>query len=135
MARHSKIAVILLLFCSVVFAAPIDQYPFSNAVQQADFNYLTQHLRCLVCSNQTIGESNAPLATDLRAEVYKQILAGQSREAILNYVVNRYGDYVLYQPPLKPDTYVLWFMPFILLLIGAFVLWRLIKKNRGLPRE
>jgi len=91
---------------------------------------LGEKLRCLVCQNQTIGDSNAELAVDLRRQVREQIAAGKSDDQIIDYMVTRYGDFVLYQPPVKGTTLLLWGGPALLLLLGAFALWRIVQGRR-----
>jgi cytochrome c-type biogenesis protein CcmH len=90
---------------------------------------LEQDLRCLVCQNQTLAESNAPLAEDLRKEVREQAEAGKSDDEIRAYLVARYGDFVLYKPPVEPVTYLLWFGPFLLLVAGGVVWWLLLRRR------
>jgi cytochrome c-type biogenesis protein CcmH len=96
---------------------------------------LEQDLRCLVCQNQTLAESNAPLAEDLRKEIREQALAGKSDDEIRAYLVARYGDFVLYKPPVEPVTYLLWFGPFVLLVAGACVWWTLLRRRARMPGE
>ena len=86
-----------------------------DAQQEARYQALIAELRCLVCQNQTIAESNAPLAVDLRNQVKTQIVAGRSQAEIVGYLTDRYGDFVLYRPPFKASTALLWFGPFLLL--------------------
>ena len=86
---------------------------------EADVQELSHKLRCLVCQNQSIAESNAPLAVDLRNQVREQLAAGKSKDDVIDYLVARYGDFVLYQPPLKASTLLLWGGPAALLLAGA----------------
>jgi len=90
---------------------------------------LENELRCLVCQNQTLAESNAPLAEDLRKEVRDLATGGKSDDEIRTYLVARYGDFVLYKPPVKSTTYVLWFGPFLLLAAGAVAWWILIRRR------
>lgn len=85
---------------------------------------LSQELRCLVCQNQTLADSNAPLAVDLRNQVREQLAAGRSEQDVLDFMVARYGDFVLYRPPLKASTLFLWIGPFVFLLVGAWLLVR-----------
>ena len=92
--------------------------------QQARYQSLVHQLRCLVCQNQSIAESNADLANDLRVQVRTQIEAGRSDQEILDYMSDRYGDFVLYKPPLERKTIVLWVGPFLILLLAAFIAWR-----------
>ena len=91
---------------------------------------LESQLRCLVCQNQTLAESEAPLAEDLRKEVHELAVAGKSDDDIRAYLVARYGDFVLYKPPMKPVTWLLWFGPF-LLLSGGLVTWLFVLRRRA----
>lgn len=93
---------------------------------------LTEQLRCLVCQNETLADSRADLAEDLRREIREQIKAGKSDQEIIAFLTDRYGDFVLYNPPVKRTTYLLWFGPFILLIAGTGVLYRYLKRRREL---
>jgi cytochrome c-type biogenesis protein CcmH len=90
---------------------------------------LETELRCLVCQNQTLAESNAPLAEDLRREVRELAVSGKSDDEIRGYLVARYGDFVLYKPPVKPTTWLLWFGPFALLAGGLAVWWTIVRRR------
>jgi len=90
---------------------------------------LSERLRCLVCQNQSIADSNAELATDLRTQIREQIAAGRTDEQIVEYMVNRYGDFVLYDPPFKPVTILLWLGPVLLVIGGFFVLIRNLRRR------
>jgi cytochrome c-type biogenesis protein CcmH len=92
----------------------------------------SQQIRCLVCQNETLADSRAGLAVDLRQEIREQMKAGRSEEEITVFLTERYGDFVLYRPPLKPGTYALWFGPFVLLVCGLAVLWRNLKRAPSL---
>jgi cytochrome c-type biogenesis protein CcmH len=92
---------------------------------------LAAKLRCLVCQNQSIAESNAGLAVDLRNQLREQIAAGKSDDQIIEYMTARYGDFVLYKPPFKPTTALLWLGPVLLLVIGALVALRLVRARRS----
>ncbi len=105
---------------------------FENLQQQERFNRLTNELRCLVCQNQNLADSDAPLAHDLRNEVFAMMQAGKSNDEIKQFLVERYGDFVLYRPPVQINTYVLWLSPLILLLGGAWVLRSSIRKRAAL---
>ena len=97
-------------------------------------NRLSQELRCLVCQNQTLADSNAPLAVDLRNQVREQLAAGKSEQDVIEFMVARYGDFVRYRPPLKPSTIFLWAGPFIFLLVGIALLYRrLARRPSGEP--
>lgn len=98
-----------------------------DATQEARYHQLINELRCLVCQNQTIAESNAPLAVDLRTQVIKQLTEGHSNAEITGYLTDRYGDFVLYRPPFKASTVLLWAGPFLLLLGGLVWAWRVLR--------
>ena len=99
-----------------------DDYVFDSREKQQRFISLTTQLRCLVCQNQTLAESNAPLAIDLRNQIYIKINAGLSNKNITEYLISRYGNFILYSPPVNPSTLVLWFGPWIILILGIFYL-------------
>ena len=103
---------------------------FAGDALEARLKGLESQLRCLVCQNQTLAESEAPLAADLRHEVRELAQAGKSDDDIRSYLVARYGDFVLYKPPVKPVTYLLWFGPF-LLLAGGLVVWVVVLRRRA----
>ena len=96
---------------------------------------LSEHLRCLVCQNQTIADSNAELAVDLRNQVREKLKAGQSEDDILKYMVARYGDFVLFKPQMKSSTWLLWFGPLLMLLGGAWVLIISLRQRRKLQLQ
>jgi len=129
---------ILVLTLTLSFAVLAQRSPvqepmvFDTQQQQDRFNQLTQELRCLVCQNQNLADSDAQLAHDLRAEVHEMLIAGKSDDEIKQFMVERYGDFVLYNPPVQKNTYLLWLAPLGLLLIGAFVLRANIKKRSAL---
>mgnify|MGYP001244933896 CR=1 FL=1 len=91
---------------------------------------ISKNIRCMVCQNQSIDESNAPLARDLRILIRNKIIEGNKDEEIYKFLTDRYGDFILLNPPLKSSTLVLWFLPFIFLLIGIFVIFSHNKKSR-----
>ena len=135
-AHHARRLALLLLIAAValspliVFAADAvptekDSVAASRAVK------LSEKLRCLVCQNQTIADSNAELAQDLRRQIHEQIAAGKSDDQIVDYMVARYGDFVLYQPPVKATTMLLWAGPALLLLLGVFGLARVLRGRRA----
>jgi len=95
---------------------------------------LSHELRCLVCQNQTLADSNAPLAVDLRDQIREQLAAGKSEADVRDYMVARYGDFVLYKPPFKASTLLLWIGPFLLLAVGVLIFVRKIrKKSEAMP--
>lgn len=117
-------ALALLLGLSPLMAQELDP-----ATEQR-YQKMLAELRCVVCQNQTIAESNAPLAQDLREQVRKQIAAGRSDAEIRQYLVERYSDFVLYRPPLRPRTLLLWFGPALLLLLGLALAIRFSRASR-----
>lgn len=125
-----RLLIALLLFCTAAVAVGQEVTPEQEERAKA----LSANLRCLVCQNQTIAESNADLAKDLRNQVTEMVASGASDNEIVRYMVERYGDFVLYKPPVKPTTYLLWAGPFILLVLGAVVLARtLARRNKTVP--
>lgn len=96
---------------------------------------LSKELRCLVCQNETLADSRADLAEDLRDQIREQMKAGKSDKQIIAYLTERYGKFILYNPPIDPTTYLLWFGPFVLLLAGLAVLFRYLKQRRELIIE
>ncbi len=124
------LAIMMLCVCTIAIASN-ELYPFDNPHDSQRFLTLTKELRCLVCQNQNLAESNADLANDLRQKIYLKVKAGESNQAIIDYLVQRYGDFVLYQPPFKSATLLLWTMPFILLLIGLSILFIHIRKSKS----
>jgi cytochrome c-type biogenesis protein CcmH len=117
--KTSKLLILFLAFfvsASVLAQQTPVQEPmiFENQDQEERFNQLTQELRCLVCQNQNLADSDATLAHDLRREVHEMLLTGKSNEQVKQFMVERYGDFVLYRPPVQTNTYLLWLAPLIL---------------------
>ena len=105
---------------AAAFAAhAVEPLPFKDTAEEQRFQHLARELRCLVCQNQNLADSDAGLAKDLRNEVFEQLRAGKSDDEIKSYLVERYSEFVLYDPPLKASTLVLWFGPFVLLIAGG----------------
>jgi cytochrome c-type biogenesis protein CcmH len=118
---------LVIFFSSFVYASNADLYSFNSSQQAQQFKNMSEELRCLVCQNQNIADSNAPLAKDLRTQVYKMIMQGKSNEEIKNYLVARYGNFILFKPPVTQATYILWFWPLIALLIALALISKLCK--------
>jgi cytochrome c-type biogenesis protein CcmH len=121
----------LLVLCFVALAFSVfadEKQDLEKRVMQ-----LSNELRCLVCQNQTLADSNAELAVDLRNSIREQLKKGASEQEVLDFMVARYGDFVLYRPPLKASTVFLWFGPFVFLALGVFVLLRRLRQRR--PEE
>ena len=127
-----KTIVFLLLMMVPAFAAPAPD-SFSDPATEARARSLQRQLRCLVCQGESIDESGSPLAADLRHLVRGQIAAGRSDRQIEDYLVARYGDFILMKPPVQPDTWLLWLAPFLVLGAGGTVAWMTVKKaaSRG----
>jgi cytochrome c-type biogenesis protein CcmH len=119
----------LLLLLPLSAQATIDAFEFSDPEYEDRFHDLNQVLRCPKCQNQNISDSDAPLAADLRREVYRMVEEGQSDEQVIDFMVTRYGDFVLYRPRVNSMTWVLWYGPYVLLAIGILVVV-LISRNR-----
>jgi cytochrome c-type biogenesis protein CcmH len=129
-----RLAAAILLAFSLAASAAIEVHQFKDANEEARYNQLTTELRCLVCQNEDLADSNADLAKDLRNKVFEMLQNGQTNKEIIDYMVKRYGDFVLYKPPLQSNTYALWFGPAILLVLGIFLLLRFVRR-RGAAAE
>lgn len=108
---------------------------FENPALEAEYQALIREVRCLVCQNQTIADSTAPLAADLRREIRGLMVAGASRGEVAQFLVDRYGDFVLYRPPLKPTTWALWGAPIVLCAIGLLVFVRVVRSRLKQPMD
>jgi cytochrome c-type biogenesis protein CcmH len=126
---YCLLAIFFLVINIPCFALTTDSYSFISPQQQLRFTQLIAELRCLVCQNQSLAESNAPLAQDLRHEVYLQLQHGAANEQIKKYLAQRYGDYILFKPSFNRSTYVLWVGPFLVLAISFMVVFWQIKKQ------
>lgn len=126
----------LILLLLVVAAPPLpaavtlESFTFPTKAEEQHFKDVIGQLRCLVCQNETLADSDADLAHDLRAEVYEMMKSGKSDQEVIDFLVNRYGDFVLYNPPVKPSTYLIWYGPFVLLAIAALLLIRAVGRQR-----
>jgi cytochrome c-type biogenesis protein CcmH len=127
-----RLLIACLLGLSLVGAAraAIDTYQFKDEVERERFRGLTEELRCPKCQNQNIADSNAPIATDLRREIFRMLEEGRSDKEIVDFLVMRYGDFVMYKPPLDSRTWLLWYGPFGLLGLGAIALCVLVLRRR-----
>ena len=115
-----KILIPTLLLAAISISLASDKiYSFENSNQQLIFESLLEELRCLVCQNQSLADSGSGLATDLRDEVYQMVLEDNSHQTIKKFLVERYGNFVLYDPPLNPSTSILWFAPFLMTIIAV----------------
>ena len=126
----------LWLAAGLAMALAIGQpVEFDNEAQKRQYDTLVRELRCTVCQSETIHESNAELAADMRRRVYDMTLAGHDADAIIEFMVQRYGDYVRYRPPLQANTWLLWASPFLLMFGGALVWWRIVGGRRGMAER
>jgi cytochrome c-type biogenesis protein CcmH len=140
MGLDAMIKQIFILTASLIFVAFSAQAQeplvFDDAEMEARYNQLTLELRCLVCQNQNLADSDAPLAQDLRKEIYDMMQAGQGNDQIKTFLVDRYGDFVLYRPAMKGNTLALWLIPGVLLGIGAIAVFFTVRnRNRKLAAQ
>jgi len=117
------------LFWAAQSPAGLEKFDFSGNVDEDRYKELITEIRCLVCQNQSLADSDAELAHDLRQEVYDLMQKGQDNTQIVDFLVYRYGDFVLYKPPVKPSTYWLWYGPFALLVLGIIMLIKTVRQR------
>ncbi len=134
MLRRFHVFVMALLLALPAYAA-IEEVEFNDAQQLVRYKALIAELRCPMCLNANLAGSDAPIAADLRAEIHRQILAGKSDAEILDFLTTRYGEFILYKPPLHWATSLLWFTPPLLLLLGLVVVRRMLASSRQLAAE
>ena len=130
MKTVSLVIYTFLLFAPFTVIAADTPFEFSNPAQEQRYKDLIKEVRCLVCQNQSLEDSHAELAQDLRNEIYNMIKDNRSKDEIIEFLVSRYGDFVLFRPPVKTKTLLLWFGPF-LLLIGVIVFILRLKQKHG----
>jgi cytochrome c-type biogenesis protein CcmH len=128
-------AAALVISCAGSAYAAIDAYTFKNEAERARYTELTRELRCPKCQNQDIADSNAPIAADLRKEIYRMLGEGQSNQQIIDFMVDRYGEFVRYKPELNAHTWLLWFGPAGLLLGGVLLIGVIVVRRRKQPAE
>jgi cytochrome c-type biogenesis protein CcmH len=137
--KRARLFLLLLLLCvmSSFAAAQVRRAPavMDDPAIEERLKTLSHELRCLVCQNETLADSRADLAEDLRDEIRVQMKAGKSDKEIIAFLTERYGQFILYRPQVTPTTYLLWFGPFVLLLAGLLVLFRYIKQRRDMIAE
>ncbi|MEO8670481.1 MAG: cytochrome c-type biogenesis protein [Tahibacter sp.] len=127
--RLLRYAATIALFLVSLSAFAVDTLTFTDAAEEARFQKLTSELRCLVCQNQNLADSDAGLAKDLRQEVYEQLRSGKSNAEIKQYLVSRYSEFVLYDPPVKSATWLLWFGPLLAAAIGGLVIALIVRRR------
>ena len=143
MSRQAPAALLLLALALPVLgafaqpaAAPLDVHgQLANPELQKRFERITQELRCLVCQNESIADSNVELAADLRRQVREMLVAGRSDGAIFNFMTDRYGEFVRFAPPLSPKTALIWGAPFFMLLLGAAIIYRVVRQRSRMPLD
>ena len=106
-----------------------------DSALQARFESITKELRCLVCQNESIADSNADLAVDLRRQVRELLVAGKSDDAIFGFMTDRYGEFVRFSPPLEGKTVLIWGAPFIMLLVGGVIIYRVVRQRSRMPLD
>ena len=125
------VPLILGLLLTTAGYARVEVHDFDSPDQEQRYNKLIEELRCLVCQNQNLADSNAELAVDLRRKTYEMVKQDKTEQEIASYMDDRYGEFVLYRPPLNSNTLLLWIGPFIILLIGVGLLIRTIRRRRA----
>ena len=130
----AKLSIVWLAF--VAFAWALDaQEGFDDPVLNERYRALIHEIRCPKCLNESIGESKAPVAADLRREVRRLLSEGASDDDVKAFLSSRYGEFVLYSPPLTPTTFIVWAAPFALVALGALVFWRILATRRNQPLD
>jgi len=124
---------------ALLHAAPattLDDYgQLEDSALQTRYEHITQDLRCLVCQNESIADSNVELAADLRRQVREMLVSGKSDDAIFTFMTDRYGEFVRFRPPLEPKTLLIWGAPFIMLLLGGAIIYRVVRQRSRLPLD
>jgi cytochrome c-type biogenesis protein CcmH len=128
------LAALLCVFSLGAFAA-IDVHNFDTELERQRYHSFVEEMRCPKCQNQNLAGSDSPISSDLRREIYDMIKAGQSDKEIVDFMVARYGDFILYRPRVQPSTYMLWAAPVLLLLFGFIILLFMLRKRRRVAQE
>ncbi len=130
--RLFSIFILILAFAfgaNVASASPVETYEFNDEVTKIRFQALSKELRCPKCQNQNLADSNSPIAADLRRELYELLQQGKADSEIVNFMVDRYGEFVLYRPRVSELTYILWFGPAVLILLGIIVVIVIVRRK------
>ncbi|WP_058912716.1 cytochrome c-type biogenesis protein [Entomohabitans teleogrylli] len=131
-----RILIVLLAFLLPLGAqAAIDTYQFKDEAQEQQFRQLTEQLRCPKCQNNSIADSNAMIASDMREKVYELMQQGKNKQQVIEYMVDRYGNFVTYDPPLTPSTLILWLLPALFVVGGAVVIVRRARRPQGAAEQ
>ncbi|MDD2168292.1 cytochrome c-type biogenesis protein CcmH [Glaesserella parasuis] len=125
----------LLLLVSALSIASTDIQQFDNAQQESDYRALIQELRCPQCQNNNIADSNATIATDMRNKTLELLKQGKSKDEVVGYMVERYGNFVTYDPPITPATILLWLMPLLLIGVGLSIMFKRKKRVQAVSSE
>ena len=134
MKSRVLVAVLLVLALALGSVASAQQLVYRDRTEEQRFHALTEELRCVMCQNQSLADSNALIAHDLRAEILRLMREGKSDAQIKHYLVERYTDFVLYKPEVKPMTWLLWFGPGLLVIAGAVLIAKILRKHsQGAP--
>lgn len=132
MAKKSLMVLLLVLFASTSYAA-IEIYDFTDDSYRTRYKDVGGKLRCPKCENQSIADSNSPSAYDMRQELYRLLEEGKTDPQIYDFMVKRFGDYVLYEPPMRKDTWLLWYLPPVLVVLGLFLAFFLVRSRQASP--
>lgn len=135
MQKIKATACFMLFLCSFLASAAIDVYKFDDPDKEKRFQELAYELRCPKCQNQNIADSNAEIAKDLRHKIQQMLIAEKSDTEIVDYMVDRYGDFVLYEPRVKPQTYLLWYGPAFFIVLGLIVVFLIIRGRNTLKEN
>ncbi len=130
-----KLFSLLILTSSLATAAPVEFNQFDNPQQEADYKTLIAELRCPQCQNNNIADSNATIATDMRAKTLELLKQGKSKDEVVSYMIERYGNFVTYNPPITPATILLWVMPVLLILFGIGLILSRKKKTQAVENQ
>jgi cytochrome c-type biogenesis protein CcmH len=124
-----RLTVLFALLLAAGAALAQEPLVFDDAAQEERYNALIMELRCTVCQNQSLADSDAPLAQDLRTEIYDMMMAGRSDDEVKTFMIERYGDFVLYRPPVQGNTLALWVIPVALLFLGAVAVFFVVRNH------
>lgn len=131
-----RVLVLVLLLYSFPSQAVIETYRFDTEQQRVLYDELVRELRCVVCQNQNLIDSNAPLAQDLRQQIYQMVQHEQAdKQTVIKFMTQRYGDFVLYKPPLQPNTLLLWFAPLLMLFLGVVMVVRFVRQTQKVSHD
>ncbi len=123
------ISLVLSLVSNIILASPVETFEFNDEVTKVRFQALSKELRCPKCQNQNLADSNSPIAQDLRKELYQLLQQGKADSEIVDFMVNRYGEFVLYRPRVSAVTYILWFGPAVLIVLAIIVVIVIVRRK------